>query len=145
MQEPPTVADRVCALGKGLILLGTGGVMLLMAGGLATCSYKALTASETPAVERWAPKPEATVQAKKGAMACLSLDATKIAMAHAAAGEATKLQAMVPVPCMLVPLSERYKVLALDGQYAEITHVQSGRPDGMWTLAEWLVPPGGQQ
>jgi hypothetical protein len=99
--------------------------------GLAACGN-----DSTPAPSPAAPpelKPEQVVSFKPYAFACVTEDALAQAAKWAVEGAKTKFQGMFDsLQCIQVPDGEKYKVLQVDGDSFEFTHVGNQGADGMW-------------
>lgn len=84
-------------------------------------------------------KPEQVVSFKPNTYACVSEDLFKDAVKWAVEGAKTKFQSMFDsLQCIPVPESEKYKVLQVDGDNFEFTHVGNQASDGMWAAPEFV-------
>ncbi len=84
-------------------------------------------------------KPEQIVSFKPNTYACVSEDVFKSAVKWAVEGAKTKFQGMFDsLLCIAVPTSEKYKVLQVDGDNFEFTHIDNQATDGMWSAPEFV-------
>ncbi|SDX14430.1 hypothetical protein SAMN05518669_103393 [Variovorax sp. YR634] len=104
--------------------------------GLASCSVAFAKSPE-------ALKPEQIVESSTSPynIACISPSTLEQYIAHAVAGERTKLLAMMPVPCTNFPAGQRYKILSVRRTMIEIIQASSSSSSGMWVAIEAFQPP----
>lgn len=107
----------------------------LLTVGLAICSAASAKGPE-------ALKPEQIVESVAGPynVACISPATLEQYIAHAVAGEKTKMLAMMPVPCTNFPAGQQYKLLSVRRTMVEIIQASSSSSSGMWVAVEAFRP-----